>query len=66
MKRVVVISDLHCGHRAGLTPPGWQYQENDQDLERAKFGEIQRSIWNFFSEEINKLKPIDSCFVLGD
>jgi predicted phosphodiesterase len=66
MKRVLVISDLHCGHRAGLTPPSWQYKENDLDYERSKFGEIQKSIWDFYSSEIEKLQPIDSLFVMGD
>lgn len=66
MKRVVVISDLHCGHRAGLTPPSWQYKLNDSDYERSKFAEVQEAIWNFYTTEIEKLKPIDSLFVLGD
>lgn len=66
MKRLVVIGDLHCGHRAGLTPPGWQYQENEQEPERANFGRIQRAIWDFYSKTVEALKPIDILVVNGD
>jgi hypothetical protein len=66
MKRLVIISDLHCGHRAGLTPPGWQYQENQDDHERNNFGKAQREIWNFYSETIDSLKPIDIIICNGD
>jgi len=65
-KRVLVISDLHCGHRAGLTPPSWQYKPNDGDLDRTKFAEIQQAVWKFYTDTIDALKPIDYLFVLGD
>lgn len=66
MKRLVIISDLHCGHRAGLTPPGWQYQENQDDHERDVFGQWQRATWDFYSEWMLKLQPIDLLVVNGD
>lgn len=66
MKRIAVITDMHCGHRAGLTPPEYQYQENDSDKELAKFGEIQRHIWNYYTKTIDSLQPIDILFELGD
>lgn len=66
MKRVVVISDLHCGHRAGLTPPGWQYQMEGADEERLLFAKTQRAIWNWFQKAIESLKPINALFVNGD
>ena len=66
MKRVVVISDLHCGHRAGLTPPGWQYQENSSDKERHDFGSAQKKLWDFYAETIDSLKPIDILVCNGD
>jgi hypothetical protein len=66
MKRLVIISDLHCGHRAGLTPPGWQYQDNQDDKERNTFGSQQRAIWNFYAETIDRLKPIDILVCNGD
>jgi len=66
LKRVVVISDLHCGHRAGLTPPGWQYQENSEDQERIYFSMAQRNLWDFYTETIDRLKPIDILVCNGD
>ncbi len=66
MKRLVVISDLHCGHRAGLTPPGWQYQENQSDHERNNFAMMQRELWAYYSGVIETLKPIDILVVNGD
>ena len=66
MKRVVIISDLHAGHRGGLTPPDWQYSADCSDMARQKFGRLQRICWNFFTQEIDKLKPIDVLIVNGD
>lgn len=66
MKRVVVISDAHCGHRAGLTPPGWQYDASCQDEDRRKFGEMQSAVWDWFAAEISALRPIDVLLCNGD
>jgi len=66
MKRTVVWSDLHCGHRAGLTPPGWQYQTDSSDAELAKFAEQQRLTWDFVKKRIDGIKPVDVLIVNGD
>jgi len=66
MKRILIISDLHCGHRAGLTPPGWQYPENDSDHERETFARNQRIMWDWFTRKVDSLKPIDFLFINGD
>ncbi|HSV26464.1 MAG TPA: hypothetical protein VLH60_01105 [Sedimentisphaerales bacterium] len=66
MKRVAIISDLHCGHRAGLTPPEWQYQEDDHDVERKKFATLQRRNWEFYRRTLEDLQPIDVLIVNGD
>ncbi len=63
MKRVVVISDTHCGHRAGLTPPAWQYQPTD---EYPKYAMFQQSMWKWYSKTIESLKPIDLLVHNGD
>lgn len=63
-KRVVAISDLHCGHRAGLTPPTWSYQEGNQ--ERDKYREFQTGVWNWLNSEIKQLQPVDVLIVNGD
>jgi hypothetical protein len=65
MKRLLLISDLHCGNRFGLTPPAWQYGP-DRDGYQSKVGDFQRALWSFFTEEISKLKPIDILICNGD
>lgn len=66
MKRLVIISDLHCGHRAGLTPPGWGYSEDSESETRRHFAKLQRLQWEWFSETIAALQPIDTLLVNGD
>ena len=29
-KRVVIVSDLHCGHVVGLTPESWQLEHKEE------------------------------------
>jgi hypothetical protein len=58
-KRVVTISDLHCGHEFGLTPP-WHSGHN------AKAVKFQQALWKFYTEAIDALKPIDILIVDGD
>lgn len=66
MKRVVVISDLHCGHRYGLTPPGWWSNEKSQDIEEQKGAAVQRLMWKWFEDETKTCKPVDVLIVNGD
>lgn len=63
-KRVVVVSDMHCGHRVGLTPPGWQMAP--QNAERRKWAKAQKKLWDFYAQTIDSLRPIDILLVNGD
>lgn len=65
-KRVLVLSDLHCGHRAGLTPPGWQYSKEASDEGRQVFSKLQQSQWDWFSNKIKSLGKIDILIINGD
>lgn len=58
-KRVVITSDIHAGHRAGLTPPGWFYNLKDASEARKEWGKLQRECWKFYANELKKLHPID-------
>ena len=60
MKRLLIISDLHCGHRYGLTPPRWWMPDDTRE------GKIQRTVWEWYSKTIEALKPFDVCIVNGD
>ena len=59
-KRVVAITDPHCGHLVGLTPPEFQWSIN------SKWGLIQYQLWSAYIEMLAKLKPIDILLFLGD
>jgi len=64
MKRVVVIGDMHCGHRVGLTPPAWQLNpENEND---AKWYKLHAAQWDWYVKTIGRLRPIHLLLVMGD
>ena len=68
-KRMLVISDLHCGHLAGLTPPRYQFKPKQDTLsptKRGKFCEIQSQSWNWYLRNIRKAGPFDVVVVNGD
>jgi len=65
-KRVIIISDLHCGHRAGLTPPAWQYKPPYPSKDHQKFAEVQRTVWNFFDKTLRQIGPVHALIVNGD
>ena len=59
-RRVVVLSDPHCGHIAGLTPPDWW------DLPHTvKFRAQMEEIWIWYGWLMEVLKP-DTVFCIGD
>lgn len=67
MARVVILSDLHCGHAVGLTPP--QHQGAPAGMLRGrkeKLVGIQAALWEWFSKRIKALGNIDVLIVNGD
>jgi len=58
-KRLLVLSDLHCGHKAGLAPPEWHRS-------KSAFYKQQAEMWSFFQERTEKHKPYDICVINGD
>jgi len=65
-KRMVVVSDFHCGHEFGLTPPDWWVRDDTHNVSVTKAGRFQRELWKFYTEAIEHLKPIDLLIVNGD
>lgn len=63
MKRGICISDLHCGHLVGLTPPNWQ---SSGEGWRKKIRETQKQAWNWFDNEMSKLSALDFIICNGD
>lgn len=59
LERVLVISDLHCGHRAGIMTP--KYQSG-----RRKYVLDQASKWEWFEETLIQAAPFDKVVWVGD
>lgn len=53
-RKIVVISDLHCGHKFGLTPPHWQTEGR------------QRELWKHYSTLVKRFSKPDILIVNGD
>ncbi len=53
-KRVLTVSDFHCGSDVGLTPPPWHQTELGGEL------------WEAFEEMIEPIRPIDILVGNGD
>lgn len=66
MKRVVVISDLHCGHLVGLTHPDFDARPNNVESSSFTLYNKRSLYWRLFSESIAQLQPIDYLIVNGD
>jgi len=60
VKRIVAISDLHCGHRVGLTPPDYAGRST------SKWNKAQRELWKQYVRMVGKHGPADILLVLGD
>jgi len=65
-KRMVIVSDFHCGHEYGLTPPDWWARDDSNAKSVSKAGAFQRELWQFYSDTIKSLQPIDILVVNGD
>jgi hypothetical protein len=66
-KRVLVMSDMHCGHNIGLTPPAWQYKHTSGgSTKRNKWGKTQRELWNAYKKLLRSVAPYDVLLFLGD
>lgn len=64
-KRVLIISDLHCGHQVGLSPPRL-HNPVIEDQRNIKFAMVRKELWDFFSSEVEANKPYDILIVNGD
>ena len=72
-KRLVILSDFHCGHVAGLTPPDWHDKPpaapgkgRKRRRGRARFSAVQREMWERYIVMRDRLCPIDALVLNGD
>jgi hypothetical protein len=66
MKRVVVISDKHCGHLSGLTPPAWHYPLGIGPDYVRQWAGVQRELWGWYQRTMAELQPIHVLIDNGD
>ncbi len=62
-KRLLVLSDMHCGHLVGLTHPGDNPRYDD---ERKIVSEYRDFLWEWFEKEVKALGKIDVVVHNGD
>jgi hypothetical protein len=73
-KRIVFISDMHCGHVAGLTHPDFNIthtDQNDKSEKQHKTRRIRQSkqrdvLWKWFASRIDAYRPFDRLIHNGD
>jgi len=66
-KRGVIISDLHCGHLVGLTPPAYQIKPvRSGTSKRTKWSKIQDELWRAYVKMLKQHGPFDFCLYAGD
>ena len=72
-KRLVVISDFHCGHVVGLTPPDWHEKPpaspgkgRKRRRGRTRFSAAQIEMWQQYLSWRDMLCPIDALVLNGD
>lgn len=54
------MSDLHCGHCVGLTPPDWWLSE------KTVLGKTQRALWHAYGEMVKSVPKCDCLIINGD
>lgn len=65
-KRVVVISDLHSGHKFGLTHPDFDARPENIDSRDYKAWRVRRKCRDWYFKKAKSLKPVDVLIVNAD
>jgi hypothetical protein len=68
-KRVAIISDTHCGHQTGLTPPDWQAIPSTEHTElNRKLYDFRVEAWEAYQRDVESLQDhrIDCVIANGD
>jgi hypothetical protein len=64
--KICLISDLHCGHKVGLTPPDYWVTADSTSKDMKRIRAHQEEHWNFFEYEVKKRGPYDAIICNGD
>ena len=64
-RKVVIISDLHCGGNTGLTHPDFEHRPSDRSPLRAYY-KTRRACWKWFEGTIRLIGKVDVLVINGD
>ena len=59
--KILALGDPHCGHRVGLTPPGFDAPDSHKH-----YYPFRRMVWDWFGSTIDKIGPVDLALWNGD
>lgn len=65
-KRLLVLSDTHCGSVFGLTPHNMFAVEAANDLLVTRTADERKACWKWFESAIKEIRPIDRLVLNGD
>ena len=66
-KRVLLCTDLHCGHIVGLTHPTYQTSHcKSHHTKRNKHAKVQRECWLAFERMLDECGKVDAVLFHGD
>ena len=60
-KRVLILSDFHCGHEVGLTPPKWNVGQTDDPMVG-----YRSTLWSRFKDLLRDVGKPDILVLNGD
>jgi len=63
-KKILVLSDTHCGHQVGLTPPAWNPRYDDAF--HNALSDYRDTLYGWFKTESSKFGKVDLCVLNGD
>lgn len=64
--RILILSDLHCGHRAGITPTAYQMSASGNRRQWNKYAVLQAELWSWYVKTIKSLGKLRHVIVNGD
>ena len=65
--RLLILSDGHSGHLAGLTHPDFDFSRKpNPGTNRYKLWSVRRQLWRWYERTIKELQPIDHLIYNGD
>lgn len=66
IKRIIIVADLHCGSKVGLTHPDFDARPNDTKSANYKLYLARRAYWKWYEEKALELGQPTALIVNGD